>query len=176
MKKQNETKKPTISTTILTDGNGLPSGVVFESANGDKIEVILKSLDEQTRLYAACHGIKQKCVDAAALSRNPLTGASATVADKWRELVEVAERINNGGGWNAKRGDGEPSGGLLLMALIELNPNKTREWLVEWLNTKTNADKAALRGNPKIAPIIDRIRAAKVSTTIDTDNLLKEIM
>jgi len=62
------------------------------------------------------------------------------------------------GEWN-KRREGGPSGGILKRALVELYAGrKTEEQIVEFLNAKSDKEKAALRKNPKVAEIIERLR------------------
>lgn len=119
---------------------------------------------------AACHGIKQKCIDAAAISRNPDTGKSATVQDKWTALMKVIDRITaEDGAWNETREGGGNQGGLLLRALMRLQPQKTREELAAWLDGKTDKEQAALRANPKVAPIIAELKAEQDRKNADAD-------
>lgn len=126
---------------------------------------------------ALMHGLKQKICDAAAISRNPDTGRSASIWDKFSAMTEVADRLK-AGNWNKPaEGPSGPKGGLLFAALCRRSPEKNPEALRVWLEGFDDAQKAALRANPKIATIIAEIKAerdaAKVDGSgIDSDELL----
>ena len=121
------------------------------------------------------HGLSQKLGDGTAIGRDPDTGRSATISDKWNALVEVYSRLL-GGEWNAVREGGGNAGGLLYRALLRYFADKrTPEQVREWLNGKTDAEKAALRKNAKIAKIILDIQAEGADDTIDTDEMLDEL-
>lgn len=150
-----ETKNiPTIETTI--DGWNLH--LTFK--DGRKI-----SLDASTQLtdaikqQAMMHGLKQKLVDAAAISRNTETGKSASIDDKFDAVNEVVTRLVIENAWNKTREGGSGNeGGLLLRALSELYPNLTREQVASFLDSKTASEKVALRNSSKIAAIIQTYR------------------
>lgn len=134
-------------------------------------------LSESIRDAAMMHGLKQKICDAAAISRNPDTGRSASIRDKFDAMQEVCDRLV-AGNWN-KPADGSsgPKGGLLFAALCRRSPEKNPEALRVWLEGFDDTQKAALRANPKIATIIAEIKAerdaAKVDGSgIDSDELL----
>jgi len=148
--------------------------LTIEFSNGQTIYVRLGELNSTIIEQATLHGLKQKLVDAAAISRNPDTGRSATIDDKYNAVREVYERLL-AGSWNKGRGDGgsSGSGGLLFRALCIMYPNKTPEALRSFLEGKTKSECAALRATPKIAAIIDTLRAP--SGDIDTDDLLAEL-
>ena len=125
--------------------------------------------------YALMHGLKQKLVDAAAISRNPDTGRSATVADKFNAVKVVYDRIL-GGSWNVGRGDGQPGGGLLFKALCRMYPAKTPEALRTYLAGKSKEEQAALRKNPKVAAIIEELRVETAKEVdVDSDAMLEEL-
>lgn len=148
--------------------------VTLEFANGKRITIDGGALETDIYTRAAAHGLKQKLVDAAAISRNPETGRSATVDDKYNAVYEVYQRLLNGE-WNKNRESaGGVSGGLLFRALCRLYDRKTPEDIREFLDGKSKAEHAALRANPKIAAIIDTIRAERVSG-VDSDDLLDEL-
>ena len=68
-----------------------------------------------------------------------------------------------------------------MRALVE-STGKTAEEIKKFLSDKTAAQKAALRTNPKIKPIVDRLEAekaaksAKKADAVDTDALLNELV
>jgi len=122
------------------------------------------------------HGLKQKLVDAAAISRNPETGRAASVEDKYQAVKTVYDRLL-AGQWNAPREGGGTTGGLLLQALCRLLAGrKTVEELKAFLADRSDAEKAALRKNPRVARIILDIRAEQDKAAgIDTDAMLDEL-
>lgn len=157
---------PTIEATIV--GNVL----TLAFSNGEALSIDATTLHDDIAQHALMHGLKQKLVDAAAISRNPETGRSATVADKFAAVQEVYERLRSGE-WNKTR-EGGNAGGLLLRALMQFQ-GKDRETVMAWLATKTDEQKAALRKNPKIAAIIATLKPEPKTDGIDTDALLEEL-
>ena len=175
----NATNK-TITTTVNTDG-GLTgnSSLRIDVAGFDSLVVQLRDLSDAMVEQAALHGLKQKIVDAAALSRNPDTGRSATAADKYHAMREVLVRLL-AGEWNKTRldGTGTGTGGLLFAALCRLYSAKTPEDIRAFLDGKTTAEQAALRKNPKIAAVIETIKAERAKDApddTDTEDMLAEL-
>jgi hypothetical protein len=142
----------------------LPLGKLKLSFNhGKTIEINTETLSPEILGQAILHGLKQKLVDAAAISRNPENGRAATPDDKFAAVQEVADRLTGANGeepaWNKRREGGGNAGGLLFRALVRMyDGRKTSDQIKEWLDAKTDAQKAALRKNPDVARIIDEIR------------------
>lgn len=146
-------------TAIEADVNNEAGSLRLKFANGEEIAFHISEMSASIVHAAAMHGFKQKLVDAAAISRNPDTGASATVADKFAAVNAVYQRLL-AGEWNAKRGEGGASAGsLLFRALVRVYPNKTAEELRGFIDGLDKSKQAALRANPKIAPVIEAIKA-----------------
>lgn len=167
----NDTKRnATISATI----NGNTLALTF--ANGETLTMREDALNSDVQQYAMMHGLKQKLVDAAAISRNTETGRPASVEDKYQAVKVVFDRLL-AGQWNATREGGGNAGGLLLQALVRMYAGrKTPEELKAFLADKTDAEKTALRKNPRVAQIIEDIRAEQgKAANIDTDELLGEL-
>ncbi len=166
-----KTRNAAIQTTV--DGTGL----VLTFSNGKRLSLHLSQLSSVISEAATMHGLKQKLVDAAAISRNTETGRPATIEDKYAAVKEVYDRIVSlDGTWNAIREGGTGNtGGQLLRALCELQPAKPAEEIKTWLATKTDAEKAALRKNAKVAAIIARLQAESADPDIDTDAMLDEM-
>lgn len=164
--KRNATISATIDGTTLT----------LTFANGETLIMRGDALNNDVQQYAMMHGLKQKLVDAAAISRNPETGRAASVEDKYQAVKTVYDRLL-AGQWNATREGGGATGGLLLQALCRMYAGrKTPEEIRAFLDTKTDAEKAALRKNPRVAAIIEEIRAEQgKAANIDTDELLGEL-
>lgn len=172
-----ETKKPAAVAAQYVLRDGQPDGLTFTFGDGRAPTTLTRAmLADWVGPWAFWHGIKQKCVDAAAISRNPETGASATIADKAAAVMAMIERLTDpDGDWNKAR-EGGGSDGLLLAALVRLQPGKTKAEHTAWLATKTPAEQAALRRNAKVAPIIEAIRAERAKAdTVDSDALLEEL-
>lgn len=167
----NDTKRnATISATI----NGNTLALTF--ANGETLTMREDALNSDVQQYAMMHGLKQKLVDAAAISRNTETGRPASVEDKYQAVKVVFDRLL-AGQWNATREGGGNAGGLLFQALVRMYAGrKTPEELKAFLADKTDAEKTALRKNPRVAQIIEDIRAEQgKAANIDTDELLGEL-
>ena len=152
------------------------AALTLEFANGKEIIITTDSLKNGLLYMAAVHGLKQKLVDAAAIPRNPETGWAATVEDKYQAVEAVYHRLL-AGQWNATREGGGNAGGLLAQALMRMYAGrKTAEDIKAFLAEKTDAEKAALRKNPRVAQIIEDIRAEQGKAAgIDTDELLGEL-
>lgn len=161
----------TITVTITDDQHAM----VLAFANGAEIRVNRADLSEEILRHAVMHGLKQKLVDAAALSRNPDTGRSATIEDKYNAVREVYDRLM-AGQWNKGRGDGTGTGGLLFRALCRLYSGKTPEQIRAFLEGKGKEEQAALRKNPRVAAIIETLKAESAKITdVDSDDMLADL-
>lgn len=125
--------------------------MIFRFADMPMLTLDAHGLTEGIMQTAMMHGLKQKCVDAAALSRDPTTGRSATAEEKYAAISGMIERLR-GGTWN-DRGSGE-TGGALLNALCAAYPLRSRADLGEWLKGKSDKEKRALRGSEKLKPFL----------------------
>ena len=170
-------RNATISATIVTnETDNRPCALHLRFANGQELAITASQLTNHVMEYAIFHGLKQKLVDAAAISRNPETGRAATVEDKYQAVNVVYNRLLSGQ-WNATREGGGNAGGLLAQALTRMYAGrKTAEDIKAFLAEKTDAEKTALRKNPRVAQIIEEIRAEQgKAASIDTDELLGEL-
>lgn len=164
-------KQPDIACTIT---GGL---VTFTFGDGSEPIIIHAShLSSDIREAALAHGLKQKIGDAGAISRNPDTGRSATIADKRAAMQAVADRLL-AGQWNKVReGGAGAQGGLLLSALCELKPGKTREQLQAYLDKLSDKEQAALRASAPIKPIIERIKAERAKVPANADAIAADLL
>ena len=166
-----ETKR-TPAITAAIDGYVL----TFTGDNGRVLALDAQSLSREVWDAATMHGLKQKIGDAAAISRNPETGRSATTDDKFDAMAEVFNRLL-AGHWNKPResGDGAGAGGLLFKALCRVKSDKTPAEVRAYLDGRTKEEQAALRKVPVIAAAIDAIRAeAAKAAGIDGEALLAD--
>lgn len=177
----NETKRvPALSVEVSLNTTDTPldpnNGIMITFADGTQRWLNVGDLPNEVLAMAVLHGLKQKLVDAAAISRNPDTGKSASVADK-RAAVEAVMARLLGGAWNAARGEGGTgAGGLLFRALVQLYAGKkSAEDIREFLAGKDKKEQAALRKNPRVAAIIAELRDSDAADGVDTDDMLSEL-
>ena len=142
-----------------------------------KVQVRLDFRNGETRLFTipdamrnklAAHGAEQKLGDEIA--------GLTDVDDCVIAIDELIDRLYNGE-WSIKReANGMAGTSVLVRALVE-HTGKTVEQIKTFLSGKTQAEKVALRNNPKIKPIVERIEAEKASkgSKVDTDALLGEL-
>lgn len=170
----NDTKRiPAIEATINHENLSL----LLKFSNGSEVFIDAEGLSEEMRNAAMMHGLKQKLVDAAAISRDTETGRSATIEDKYNAVFEVAERLR-AGEWNKKaEGGGGGSTPLLARAIAQIQ-NKPLDVVRTWLDSKTKEERAALKKNPRVAATILTLQAeaaAKKGNAADSDALLGEL-
>lgn len=178
-----ETKTPQIETVTMTDGRivdfaGKRKLLKESSVTADgKVQVRLDFRNGETRLFTipdslsakfAAHGAEQKLGD-------EIAGLD-DVGDCVLAVDELIDRLYNGE-WGVKReANGMAGTSTLLKALVE-HTGKTVEQIKTFLAGKSQAEKVALRNNPKIKPIVQRIEDEKAAkkTNVDTDALLGEL-
>jgi hypothetical protein len=175
-----------VSATISVGAQDVASahvGLTLTFADGRTLTLRGSDLSPELRVAAMLHGLKQKLVDAAAISRDPLTGKPATISTKYDAVFEIYNRFMTGGTWNKVRGEGggtTGSGGLLYRALVRLYDGvQTPEQVRKYLDGLNGEQQAALRGNKKVAPVILAIKAEDAARRAETgeeedesDNLL----
>lgn len=150
------TTKQTPAITANIHGERL----ILTFSNGDELAIDAAELSGEMRVAAMMHGLKQKLVDAAAISRDPTNGRAAGIEVKHAAVKEVAERLL-AGEWNKRREGGGNAGGLLFRALCEMYAGrKSAEDITVYLATLSDKEKAALRKNPRVAEVIERLRVA----------------
>lgn len=170
------TKKSAISTDVFMPKLTL----TLTFSNGKEIIVNANDLRQDIRDMAMIAGLKAKLIDAAAMSRNPENGASASVDDKFNAVKKVADRLMSADGqWNEGRsaaGDGATSGAnnILLRAMMRMTGHD-EAYVRAFLENKTKEERAALRKNPRVAAIIVELQSATVVGGINTDALLGEL-
>ena len=132
-----------------------------------------------TLKQAAMFGWSRKISNEAAMSRSVETGLPASNEEKLEAMAAMIAHLESGTvDWSpARSASTRVSGadiGLLVTALMELQPTKTKDELTAWVKSKEPAARSALMLNAKIKPIIDRLRAA-LASDIDADALLDEL-
>lgn len=171
MSNQSPKKRNAVITTSVNETTG--EMVLTFPTIGTALHINPADLDPIIVQQATYHGLKQKLVDAAAIGRDPDTGKSATDRDKFEAVSAVLNRLKSGE-WNLPR-EGGGGGSLLQRALVALSDGKkTAEDIATWLAGKSDAEKRALRANPKVAAKIAELQ--KVDESIDTDEMLGDLM
>lgn len=166
------TQKKDIEATVTDDGT-----LVLAFRHGEVLRLHPERLNPEIQRAAMLHGLKQKLVDAAAISRDTATGRAATIQTKFEAVREIFDRITGAGGawpaWNKPRAGGAGGqGGLLARAIarykgVEVSAAKA------YLDRLTDAQKQALRVDPRIAAVINELRLETAKPAgIDTDALL----
>lgn len=167
---------------ILTVGNDITGHI-------GEITIERGALNDAVFDAALFHGLTQKVSDAAAISKDELSGNAVEDAKlKFSEMFKVAERlIGPDGEWSARRGDGSgPVSGLIFRAFEEWatamaksrkKPVPSADAIRAVYDAKTRAEQLALRNVPEIAAIIDRIKAERGAgkSAVDADSLLGEL-
>ena len=172
-----------VETVTMTDGRvvdfaGKRKLLKESSVNSDgKVQVRLDFRNGETRIFTipdnllnkfAAHGAEQKLGDEIA--------GLAEIDDCVLAIDELIDRLYNGD-WSVKRESSGMAGtSVLVRALVE-HTGKTVEQIKAFLSGKSQAEKVALRNNPKIKPIVERIEAEKASkkANVDTDAMLGEL-
>lgn len=176
-------EEPQIETVAMQDGRVVEFAgkrkLLKESLLVDgKVAIRLDFRNGQTRLFTvpdnllnkfAAHGAEQKLGD-------EIAGLD-DIDDAVLAVDELIDRLYSGE-WTQKReGNGMAGTSVLARALLEAYTGKTPEQIKEFLSKKTQAEKVALRNNPKIKPIVERIEAEKAAkaTKVNTDAMLDEL-
>ena len=165
-------QKKDIEATITEGGN-----LTLTFRHGERLMVFVDQLAPEIQRAALLHGLKQKLVDAAAISRDTTTGRAATITTKYNAVKEIFDRITGAGGeapsWNKPRAGGAGGQGGLLARATARYKNVTVEQAKAYLDRLTDAQKQALRVDPRIAAVINELRAESAKPAgIDTDALL----
>lgn len=113
------------------------------------------------------HGLTQKLADKCASS-----SGSLSETEKWDAMLTVHASLM-AGQWSLK---GESAGSMLFRALVELaGPSGDRDAIRAKLDAWTPAEKRAVAASPRVAPIIRRLEAERVSE-VDSDSLLDDLL
>lgn len=161
------------SPAVATDGT---PAVRLDFRNG---ETRLFSIPEQLFERFAVHGAEQKLGDQIAGLKGK-DGGDADIDDCVFAIDELMERLAKGEWGTAATGTGMAGVSILAKALVE-HTGQTIEKIKTFLGTKSHAEKVALRNNPKVKPIVERLEAEKAArstgkgASVDTDALLGEL-
>lgn len=154
-----EATKADIAATMLEDGEGLPYGLKLEFSNGKTLQLTGHDISAKIATIATWHGLKQKLVDAAALSRDRNTGRAASIDTKFEAVQAVYDRLL-ADQWNKPR-EGASNGTLLAQALVRLT-GRPLESVREQLAKLTDEQKAALEKTQNVALAILEIKRERI--------------
>lgn len=172
----------TVNTVTMTDGIivEFPGKRKLQKtsivADGGSLQVRLDFVNGETRLFTipaeliakfALHGAEQKLGD-------EISGLS-DIEDCVMAIDTLIDRLYEGN-WNATRESNGMAGASVLARALMEQSGKDMSVIRSFLADKTQAQKVALRQNPAIKPIVDRLEAEKAKkpskNAIDTDALL----
>lgn len=164
------------SNSVITHTPG-PDSITFNVVGAGSVKLDMSKLHEDILMRASYHGMIQRISDAAAIGRDPETGKSASPADKLAAMTALVEHYHTGTSeWSRVGTGGGPKGGFLFEALVRMYPAKSADDIRTWLDGQSKSAQAALRNAPKVAAIINDIRAERmIGTDIDADALLSEL-
>ncbi len=156
-------KRQLIKTSRVTDAGALETVLDFRNGETRTFTVPPAMLNQ-----FALHGAEQKLGDEIAGIKD--------IDDAVLAVDELIGRLYNGD-WGVKReASGIAGTSVLVRALVEVT-GKTAADIKAFLSNKTHAEKLALRANPKVKIVVDRIEAEKASknSSVDTEALLSEL-
>jgi hypothetical protein len=156
-------KRKLLKESIVRDNGSVAVRLDFRNGETRTYELPEKLLGK-----FAAHGAEQKYGDE--------TAGVEDVDDMVLAVDELNDRIQKLE-WSTKSTGGGMSGtSVLVRALVE-HTGKALDAIKAFLKEKTQAEKLALRNNPKIRPIVEKLEAEKVakSTKVDTDAMLGEL-
>lgn len=175
-------KETVVETVTMTDGRvvefaGKRKLLKAVEIRGDVVQVRLDFRNGQTRLFTVPPGLILQCAGHGASQK--LGDATAALEDVEDQVVAVDDLIDQlyNGQWNVRREAGAFAGtSVLARALAELT-GKTLEEIKSFLQPKSQAEKMALRANPKVAPIVERLEKEKAAKKdhSSSDALLESI-
>lgn len=162
------------STTRVISKEIDETGVTFSVKDQGKLRVSFASLSRAVRDRALAHGIVQRVVDAAALSRDGKSGKSASTLEKFTAMKEIVEHLMSGTeNWSLAREQESPYVSLLTQCLCEIYPERTEEKVRDWVKKLSAADRKAVLGSSKVKVIAERIESEKVKH-IDAEEMLSD--
>lgn len=113
------------------------------------------------------HGLTQKLADKCASS-----AGSLSEEEKWDAMLSVHAALR-AGQWSLKS---ESAGSMLFRALVELAGTAAdKDTIRAKLDAWTPAEKRAVAASPRVAPIMRRLEAERVSE-VDSDSLLDDLL
>jgi hypothetical protein len=182
-----------VEAEFLRDANGVATGLKMWIKPYTPLEYVLSEMEPQIVAEAACHGLKQKTGDAAAMSKDE-NGEAASDLAKYGAMRDVHQRLTGEDAqWNARAGGGGPTGGLIMLATAVLEvvkrdvPEATLEMMLDDVKGWDRKTQYKMRfSDPEVSPVYARLKAeeearqkkAAESMVVeqDTGSLLKKTL
>ena len=171
-----------ISVSVM-DGN-----LVFDVVNIGKIILNPAKISAENRSRAMMtRSLKDRVIDAAALSRDKETGASATPEEKAAAMQRIVDHLESGSPeWNIKgapKVDSETIGQWVARAMVHLGKARDLDHAKARIQAYANKAHGGQMGPARkklaeagdIAQAILELKAAAVKTDISSDDLLGEM-
>ncbi len=150
------------------------TGVTFKVKDQGTLRVSFANLSGAVRDRALAHGIVQRVVDAAALSRDEKSGKSASALEKFTAMKEIVDHLMSGTeNWTLSRESESPHVNLLTQCLSEIYPERGEDKIRTWVKKLSASDRKALLVSEKIKKIAERIEGEKLKH-IDAEELLSD--
>lgn len=149
-------------------------GLRFEFKDLAPLTLCPANLAEAVRARGLIHGLKQKCVDAAAIARDPTTGRSATVEDKRNAVARVIDMLSRGLWTERKAAERRSDDNALLVDALAEVLGKPRDAIIDKVRSYTKAQLNALRISERVKPVLERLER-EAGGGLDSDALLDEM-
>lgn len=125
--------------------------------------------------YAAFHGMEQRLRDAAAQSRDPITGLSAPAIDKLAAVARLVEHYESGSAEWTTRGQGSGGDvGILIAAIVAAGLKSDTPEFRANVRAKSKVERDALALIPAVKVELDRLNAAR-TVNVDVEALMAGI-
>lgn len=120
------------------------------------LAVDLKRCAAQVRDYSALYGMMVRLTRATAISRDPKTGKSATLREKFDSAKALSDHYMSGAIQWELRARSERPDSLLAQAIAQWS-GKDLEGIIAKLNEMSRSDRTKLQTHPEIAPIYAKL-------------------
>ena len=163
--------------TLTITVTGIATPIVLDTAD----------LPANLNLAARMHGYKQRICDGAAIPKADLSPDPVAAAkQKFAAMSAIADALRDGD-WSKRSGDGSgPVAGLIYRAFVlygteaaakAKRPAPTDEQFRAVYDAKTRAEQLAMRSIPRIAEIIETLKAERgtKANAVDASALLGEL-
>jgi hypothetical protein len=173
---------------VLPDGSTVPvDEATDEQVQGGKLAIRLDFRNGSTRTYPlnealfhrfAAHGGLQKYGDHLAGGVKNDDGSPSEDLDDWAAATDALHDRIMSGDWSKGREGGVGGISILIKALMEYT-GRTVEEVRNHIKDWTPKDRRAMRVDPEIKPIIDRLESEKdaaAAKSVDTDALKSKLL
>jgi len=152
-----DTKRP----AIVVERDSARERLMFDVDGIGVLALSVYDLAPDIKDRALWHGLEQKVRDAAAIGYKQTDGSfrRPTNREKYEAMRKVIATLDSGE-WNLRR-EGVSDTGLLFEALCRMYPEKAADSIKAKLEGFDEKQKAGLRRNPKVAEMIEKIRAER---------------